>query len=136
MVYCLTIVSLSIPDLLLDQVDAKIKEKGFMSRSEVFRQALRVFLTEDLKIDELEGDTIATVTIIYKESADRRRILDSQHVYAGLVSTFLHTHIHEGFCLEVIILKGPAVAIRKFLDNLKSNEQIAQTKVTLVDQRI
>jgi CopG family nickel-responsive transcriptional regulator len=132
----MTVVSLSIPDSLLDQVDERIKEKGFVSRSEIIRQALRVFLAEDLKIEELEGEIIATLTIIYRESADRRRILDSQHVYAGLVSTFLHAHIHKGSCLEVIILNGQASAIRKFLDNLRSNEQIAQIKVALVDQTV
>jgi CopG family nickel-responsive transcriptional regulator len=132
----LPIVSLSISDVLLGQVDARKSEKGFVSRSEIFRHALRAFLAEDVKIDELEGEIIATVTIIYNESADRRNILASQHVYSGIVSTFLHTHIREGSCLEVIILKGPAAAIKKFLDNLRSNEQIVQTKVSLVDRQV
>jgi CopG family nickel-responsive transcriptional regulator len=131
----LTVVSFSIPDVLLDQVDAKIKERGFVGRSEIVRQALRLFLTEDVKIEELEGETVATITIIYKERADRRRILDAQHGYSGLVSTFLHAHIHEGFCLEVIILKGQALTIRKFVGNLRSNEQITQIKVAVLDQR-
>jgi metal-responsive CopG/Arc/MetJ family transcriptional regulator len=60
--------------------------------------------------------------------------LDAQHVYSGLVSTFLHAHIHEGFCLEVIILKGQAVTIRRFLDSLRSNEQITQIKIAVLDK--
>jgi CopG family nickel-responsive transcriptional regulator len=101
-----TIVSLSIPNTLLEQVDQNIKERGFVSRSEIIRQALRLYLTEDLQIEELKGETTATITIIYRENADRRRLLEAQHIYGGLVSTFLHAHVHEGFCLEVIILKG------------------------------
>jgi CopG family nickel-responsive transcriptional regulator len=131
----LTVVSLSIPDVLLEQVDVAIKERGFASRSEIVRQSLRLFLREDVRIEELKGETIATITIIYKEKVDRGRILDTQHVYSGLVSTFLHTHIHEGFCLEVIILKGQALTIRKFVDSLRSNEQITQIKVAVLDQR-
>ncbi len=102
----MTIVSLSIPNTLLEQVDQNIKERGFVSRSEIIRQALRLYLTEDLQIEELKGETTATITIIYRENADRRRLLEAQHIYGGLVSTFLHAHVHEGFCLEVIILKG------------------------------
>jgi CopG family nickel-responsive transcriptional regulator len=109
-----------------------MKEKGFVSRSEIARQALRLYLTEDLKIEEVEGEAIATITLIYKENADRRRLLEAQHVYGGLVSTFLHTHLHKGFCLEVIILKGQAALIRKFLDNLRQNEQIAQIKISVL----
>jgi CopG family nickel-responsive transcriptional regulator len=131
----LTIISLSIPDSLLEQIDETIKEKGFVSRSEIARQALRMYLTEDLKIEDIEGEAIATVTLIYREDADRRRILEAQHVHSGLVSTFLHTHIHKGFCLEVIILKGQAALIRKFVDALRRNEQIIQIKIAVLTQR-
>lgn len=129
---CLTIISLSIPDVLLKQVDEIINEKGFMSRSEILRQALRLYLTEDTKIEEIKGETVATITLIYRENADRHRLLEAQHVYGGLVSTFLHAHIHEGFCLEVIILKGQATTIKKFIDNLQRNEQITQIKVAVL----
>lgn len=131
----MTVISLAIPDLLLEQVDKTIKDKGYASRSEIIRQALRLYLTEDLKIEELAGETVATITLIYRENADRRRLLEAQHVYGGLVSTFLHAHIHEGFCLEVIILKGQAAAIRKFTDNLRLNEQINQIKVAVISRR-
>lgn len=131
----MTIVSLSVPDTLLEQVDSMIKERGFASRSEVIRQALRLFLKEDIRIEESKGEAMATITIIYREKADRARLLDTQHVYSGLVSTFLHAHIHEGYCLEVILLKGQAQMIRKFVDTLRSNEQISQIKVAVLDQR-
>jgi CopG family nickel-responsive transcriptional regulator len=131
----MTIVSLSIPDALLEQVDQNIKERGFVSRSEIIRQALRLYLTEDLKIEELKCETAATITIIYRENADRRRLFEAQHVYGGLVSTFLHAHIQEGFCLEVIILKGQATLIKKFIDNLRQNEQINQIKVAVINQK-
>ncbi|MGD6808456.1 MAG: CopG family ribbon-helix-helix protein [Candidatus Bathyarchaeia archaeon] len=130
----MTIISLSIPDKLITQIDQTMKEKGFASRSEIARQALRLYLTEDLKIEDINGEAVATVTLIYKENADRRRLLETQHLHSGLVSTFLHTHIHEGFCMEVIILKGQAALIRKFIDNLRQNEQIMQIKVSVINQ--
>jgi CopG family nickel-responsive transcriptional regulator len=131
----LTVVSLSVPDTLLEQVDSIIKERGFASRSEIVRQALRLLLKEDVRIEEIKGETMATITIIYREKADRARLLDAQHVYSGLVSTFLHAHIHEGYCLEVILLKGQAQIIRKFVYTLRSNEQITQIKVAVLNQR-
>jgi len=130
----LTIISLSIPESLLEQVDATIAERGFASRSEITRQALRLFLKKDIPIENLDGEIVATVTIIYQEEANRERLLNAQHVYSGLVSTFLHAHIHEGYCLEVIILKGPAQTIRKFTDSLRTNEQITQINTTILAQ--
>jgi len=130
----MTIISLSIPDSLVEQIDQTMKEKGFVSRSEIARQALRLYLTEDLKIEDVEGEAVATITLIYRETADRRRLLETQHVYGGLVSTFLHTHIHHGFCIEVIILKGEALLIRKFVDRLRQNQEITQIKVSVLNQ--
>jgi CopG family nickel-responsive transcriptional regulator len=130
----LTVISLSLPEMLLKQIDSAITERGFASRSEIIRQALRLFLKEDIHIENLEGEIAATITIIYREKADRQRLLDAQHVYSGLVSTFLHAHIHEGFCLEVIILKGQAQVIRKFTDDLRANEQITQINVAVLAQ--
>jgi len=131
----MTVISLSIPEILIEKIDQKIAEKGYASRSEIARQALRHYLTEDLKIQDIEGDAVATITVIYKENADRRRIMESQHRYSGLVSTFLHAHIQEGLCLEVIILKGQAHLIEKFVDALKQNEDIMQMKTCLLGQK-
>jgi len=112
-----------------------MKEKGFVSRSEIARQALRLYLTEDLKIEDAEGEVVATITLIYRENTDRRRLLETQHLHAGIVSTFLHTHIHQGFCLEVVILKGQGMLIRKLIDNLRQNEQITQIKISVLSQK-
>ena len=130
----MTIISLSIPEPLVKQMEQNMKEKGFVSRSEVVRQSLRLYLTEDQKIENVEGEAVATITLIYKEKADRRRLLETQHIYNGLVSTFLHAHIHHGFCLEVIILKGEALLIRKFVDRLRQNPEISEIKISVLHQ--
>lgn len=131
----MTIISLSVPESLIEKIDQKIKEKGFASRSEIARQALRHYLSEDIKINEIDGEAAATITVIYRENADRRKLVETQHLYNGLVSTFLHAHIQEGYCLEVIILKGQAYLIEKFLDNLRVNEDIMQIKVSVLSQK-
>jgi CopG family nickel-responsive transcriptional regulator len=132
----MTIISLSIPDSLIEKIDQKIfAEKGFASRSELARQALRLYLSEDLTIKDIEGEAVATITLIYRENADRRKLMEVQHLYSGLVSTFLHAHIQEGFCLEVIILKGGAFLIEKFVDKLKQNEDIMQMKISILSQK-
>jgi len=131
----MTIISISVPDSLIKKIDEKIAEKGYASRSEVARQALRLYLSENMKLDEIDGEAVATITVIYKENSDRRKLTESQHLYSGLVSTFLHTHIQEGYCLEVIILKGQAFLIEKFLDTLQRNEDIIQMKVSVLNQK-
>ena len=128
----MSIVSLSIPKNLLEKVDSYIKEQGFANRSEIIRQALRAYLSENRRLSELQGKTTATITIIYQRDAKTGQITDIQHSYSNLVLTFLHTHVEEGYCIEIIVAKGDARAIKALIDALRANKQISEVKVTIL----
>jgi CopG family transcriptional regulator, nickel-responsive regulator len=126
------IVSVSIPKSLLEKVDNYINEQGFANRSEIIRQALRAYMAEGLKLDELQGKITATITIIYHKEARAEQILDIQHRYSSLVLTFLHTHVEEAYCIEIMIVKGNAQVAKAFISALKANKQISEVRVTLL----
>lgn len=130
----MTVISVSIPEKLLEEVDGSVEQRGFANRSEIIRQALRAFIAEDKSIMELEGEIAATVTIIYERGAERGRISDIQHNYGDLISTFLHAHIDEDHCLEVIVVKGEAETLRKLVQALRTNEEIFQIKVAVLKE--
>jgi metal-responsive CopG/Arc/MetJ family transcriptional regulator len=49
-----------------------------------------------------------------------------------VVLTFLHTHVEEGYCIEIIVAKGDAQIMKAFIAALKANKQISEVKVTLL----
>ncbi|MBN1245694.1 CopG family ribbon-helix-helix protein [Candidatus Bathyarchaeota archaeon] len=128
----MSIVSLSIPKSLLEKVDHYIKEQGFANRSEIIRQALRAYMSESRKLSELQGRITAIITIAYRREAKRGQITDIQHSYVPVVLTFLHTHIEEGNCIEIIVARGDAQVIKALVEALKVNEQISEVKVTIL----
>jgi CopG family transcriptional regulator, nickel-responsive regulator len=128
----MSIVSLSIPKPLLEKVDNYIQEQGFANRSEIVRQALRAYISEGRRLDELKGKVAATITIIYQKGARTGQITDVQHHYNNIVLTFLHTHIEEGYCIEIIVAKGDAEIMKGFIVALKANKQVSEVKVTLL----
>lgn len=128
----MSIISLSIPKALLEKVDGYIKEQGYANRSEVARQALRSYISEARKIDELKGKVVATITVIYRKDANTGQIAHAQHSYSNIVLTFLHTHIEEGYCIEIIVAKGDAQIMKSFISAMKANKQISEVKVTLL----
>ena len=132
LVCVMTIISISIPEKLLEQVEDSIKEQGFANRSEIVRQALRSYIMESRSLKELEGEISASITIIYERGAPKGQISEIQHSFGNIISTFLHAHIDENYCLEVIVVKGGAQALRKLVDALRSNEQITQIKVSVM----
>lgn len=131
----LTVVSLSVPEKLLERVDRSVKEHGFASRSEIVRQALRSFLEEDAILQQLKGKVVATITVIYERSTNREKISNIQHEYGEIISTFLHSHLSEQYCLEVLVVSGEAHNIQKLVDRFKTNEEIRQIKIVILNQR-
>jgi CopG family nickel-responsive transcriptional regulator len=128
----MSIVSLSIPRSLLEKVDQYVKEQGFANRSEIIRQALRAYMSEGRSISELQGRITAIITIVYQREAKRNQITDVQHNFGPVVQTFLHTHIQEGYCVEIIVARGEAHVINALVQALKANEQISEAKVTIL----
>jgi CopG family nickel-responsive transcriptional regulator len=128
----MSIVSLSIPRSLLEKVDHYVKEQGFANRSEIIRQALRAYMSEGRSISELQGRITAIITIVYQREAKRNQITDVQHNFGPVVQTFLHTHIQEGYCVEIIVARGEAHVINALVQALKANEQISEAKVTIL----
>jgi CopG family nickel-responsive transcriptional regulator len=128
----MSIISLSLPKNLLDKVDEYIQQQGFANRSEVIRQALRFYMSESRRLEELQGRITATITLIYRREARRGQITDLQHNYSNAVLTFLHTHVETDSCIEIIVAKGDAQTIRSLIQALKSNKQISEVKVTIL----
>jgi len=87
---------------------------------------------ESRSLRELEGEVAASISIIYDRGAQKGQISEIQHSFGDIISTFLHAHLDEGYCLEVIVVKGEAQVIRKLLDAFRANEQISQIKVSIL----
>ena len=128
----MTIISVSIPEKLLERVESSIKEQGFANRSEIMRQAVRTFISESRSLRELTGEIAASITIIYERETTKGQISEIHHSFGDIISTFLHAHIDEDYCLEVIVVKGEADTIRKLVDAFQTNEQISQLKVSIL----
>jgi len=127
-----TVISISVPEKLLERVENSIREQGFANRSEIVRQALRTFIMESRSLRELEGEIAASITIIYERDATKGQISEIQHSFGDIISTFLHAHIEEDYCLEVIVVKGEADTIRKLVGAFRTNEQITQIRVSVL----
>ena len=128
----MSIISLSIPTNLLEKVDSYVQEQGFANRSEIIRQALRAYISESRKLSELQGKLTATITLIYKSEARTGQIADIQHEYSNAIATFLHTHVEQGYCIEIIVAKGEAETIKALITALRANKQISEVKVTVL----
>jgi len=130
----LPIVSISLTTDLLRKLDDFIRERGYSSRSEAIRDAIRDSLSE-FELGRLErGKVTATITVI---SERERRYLDERlmrlrHEHDEIVYGDMHVHLGERYCLEVFITEGEAEEVLNFISKIRAMRGVQQVKYTMV----
>jgi len=106
---------------LLKKFDKLIKKKGYGSRSEAIRDLVRKSLIVS-EIEAEKGDVIGTLTIIYDHDVGdvTDRLLHLQHRHHSEISSTTHIHVDEHTCLEVLVVRGKAMNVRRLADNIKA----------------
>lgn len=125
------IVSLSLPDALVGDMDRLTERRGFRGRSELARAALQQFLRSQKAEDQLAGPTNAIVVLGYPERVERA-LTEVRHAHNDLVTSMLHAHTHRGRCATVLMAAGTAEKMRRFLTELRGIRDVESVEVTLL----
>jgi CopG family nickel-responsive transcriptional regulator len=125
-------IGVAIDAALLKQFDQLIARRGYTNRSEAFRDLIRDQLIE--KTAELpDSIVVGTVTLVYNHHVRQlsERLNEMQHqAYHNVLST-LHVHLDHDNCLEVLVLKGKASAVRKMADALISTKGVKHGRLII-----
>ena len=128
----MSIISLSLPTELLEDLDATLGEEKSANRSEVLRQAVRSYLNEYRQLDELKGEIIATISVLYEKQEKNEELSRLQHEFSDMITAYLHSHLTGTNCLEVMVVKGPADRLKTLIDGLKANKPVKQIKFSIM----
>ena len=121
------IISVSMPENMIERLDQFATEHGYSGRSEVIREASRELLDE---FDEqpLSGNQLmATVTVLFDyQSADiEEKMMDIRHkYYEDIVTSNYHTHVGDKYCLELFVLEGSMDAISEVVGTIRATKNI------------
>ncbi len=111
--------SISLPKKLLIELDKKVEEQGYASRSEYTRDLIRERIVKD---DWSEDSTqvIGVLTVIYTHHQNDLvdKMLTIQHDAKIKIMCNTHVHINHDNCLETIMIEGVASEIRDFAQKI------------------
>ncbi len=122
--------NVSLTDELATKIDRMVDEKGYATKSEVVRDALRSYFTElDWELT-LSGEILAVVTLSFR--IDRKGIFDEisllAHRHEDIIATTTHHHLGSS-CLEVVLVRGVAARVRNFVEELRVVRGIEAVRV-------
>ena len=120
------IVSMSLDQATLRKLEEVVRRRGYPSRSEAFREALRDFIDEAEWSHESGTSTLILVAVVDKE-ATKADLVTIQHRFAE-IRTRLHTHLDERNCLEIFVAEGPSGRLKEFVQRLRRVKGVSAIK--------
>lgn len=128
----LTRFGISLDAGLLKKFDRLIKGKGYANRSEAIRDLIR----DELVREQWEAgteETAGTITIVYSHDTRElnKTLNDLQHSHHTNIVSTMHIHLDGHNCLEVLVVRGRAMDIRKIADRLIGTRGVLHGKLTL-----
>lgn len=118
----MTVVSVSMPEQLVDRIDAFAADHGYTGRSEVLREAARDLLGEfeDQQLEDRPLMGVVTVVFDYETTAVEERMMRLRHDHEGLVAANFHSHVGNHYCMELFVLEGELEAISQFVGKVRA----------------
>ncbi len=127
-------IGVSLPDNLLTRFDDILAKRGYSSRSEGIRDAIRSYIRYYEWSSEVEGDRIGVISMTYNH--DQRGLIDAladiQHEHLDVIRSSMHFHADQNTCLEVITLHGDVAEIKKVAEGLMALKGVEHLKLTTV----
>ncbi len=123
-------ITITIEEDLLSEIDKLSQERGYKSRSEVFRDMAREALSrEKLEKSQTPDSTQlchGALTYVYDHGVRDlpNRLTDNHHAHNAISISTMHVHVSADDCLEVSILAGTAGELRRFADSVISQRGV------------
>lgn len=117
---------------LLEKFDKLISRRGYENRSEAFRDLIRDELTTETS-QSPEAQVVGTVTLLYDHHVRllNEKLTGLQHEHHRSILSTLHVHLDHDNCLEVLVVRGKAAAVRKIADSLISTKGVRHGQLTI-----
>ena len=122
------IVSISLNDDILSEIDNLKKSMGFSGRSEAIRAGIRNFVSETKQNTELSGKVHAILLVVHNDEFDHI-VSGIKHNFEDLITTHLHSKIEGDKCMELFVIDGEAEKVSTITKDFQTNKKMDTVKL-------
>ncbi len=124
----MVIVSISLNDTILKEIDRIQNAFGYSGRSEVIRAGARLLISESKEKERLTGNINSILLLIHSQDAENV-VSEIKHKFEDVTNTQIHSHLRENKCLEVFVLDGEADRIKEMVRLLQTSRKMDYVKL-------
>jgi len=122
------IVSISLNDEILSELDKLQSSMGFSGRSEAIRAGIRAFVSEEKQKSDLSGNIHAILLVVHNDEFDHA-VSGITHNFEDLIITHLHSKIDKKKCMELFVIDGDAEKVSTMTKDFQTNKNMDTVKL-------
>jgi len=129
-------IGISLPGELLDKFDRTLTKRGYSSRSEGIRDAIRTYNQHYEWMQQIRGSRAAAISVVYdcSKKGVTSNLAEIQHEYMDMINSSIHFHMEGNLCFEVIILTGEGEKIVELAQRLLSIKGVKHARLTTLPE--
>lgn len=124
----------SLPEHLLAEFDEILKRRGYTSRSEGIRDAIRIYNSNNQWRTDTAEERKGVLTVMY--DLRNQDLLFSVHEILlnrqDLIRISLRRYISRNRCLEILLVQGGGTQIKELIDQLMALKALEMVKLTVI----
>jgi CopG family nickel-responsive transcriptional regulator len=122
------IISISLNQEILSELDKLQKTMGFSGRSEAIRAGIRTFVSEEKQKLEFTGNIHAILLVVHNDEFDHI-VSGIKHNFEDLITTHLHSKIEGEKCMELFVIDGDAEKVSTITRDFQINKNMDTVKL-------
>ncbi len=118
----MSVVSISIPSSLLEEIEEVKENEGYANRSELMRESIRDYLNDHRIRRKRHGKVIGFLSVMYglEDESCSEKIDEIHHENDDLIEGSLHLHFEDNNCFDIWMVEGKVKKITELIEKLKS----------------
>jgi len=124
----MTIISVSLNENILRNIEKIQSDYGYSGRSEVIRAGVRLLISENKDTEKLSGEINSILIVIHHHDSENA-VSEIKHDFKDITKTQIHSHFEKEKCLEIFVLQGNAKRIKEMHRLFNTNKKMDIVKL-------
>jgi CopG family nickel-responsive transcriptional regulator len=124
----MTIISISLNNTMLKDIETIKNDHGYSGRSEVIRAGIRQLISENKDTEKLSGEINCILLVIHQHESEGA-VSEIKHAFKDITKTQIHSHFEQEKCLEIFVLQGNAEKIKEMHRRFNTNKKMDIVKL-------
>ncbi len=130
----MTVVSITLPSQLLRKFEEFMELRGYYSRSEAFRDAIRNLMSE-WEFQRLKNEKVAATIMVTNNQSQKEvnlKMAKLRHEFEDIIVENIHRHLNHKYCLEIFIVEGEHSRVLELTGRIRGMKGILQIKTVFM----